>query len=77
MQQQLRVDSLQRSPTIQTRGGSSPSPIRRHKSPEPKILEAVDFFEAKCAVESSPKLSVRFTKGSKVSGSLSHRIRGS
>ena len=43
------------------------SPIRRHKSPEPKILEALDFFEAKCLVEDPPTLSVRFVKSNKVS----------
>ena len=48
------------------RGGSSLSPMGRHKSPEPKILQAVDFFEAKCVVENPHALSVRFVKSNKV-----------
>ena len=51
---------------VAPRNGSSVSPSRRYKSPEPKILQALELFEAKCVVENPPTLSVRFTKSNKV-----------
>ena len=54
------------SKIVAPRNGSSVSPSRRYKSPEPKILQALELFEAKCVVENPPTLSVRFTKSNKV-----------
>ena len=62
------VDAAIKSSDAAPGRGSSASPSRRHKSPEPKILEAVDFFEGKHGPEGKrpPAQPQRIIKTSKV-----------